>query len=159
MCSSDLGDGTSVFLKNNERIFAPSFGKTEFLNNPVDLNNLKNKVVLVNVWGSWCSPCRKEAPELEELFLKFKNNNVVFVGINIRDSKVAANKFIENFNITYTNIYDRDGILLLGFKDSLPANAIPSTILIDKNGKVAARQLGPIDKSLIQGFIEELIEE
>lgn len=153
------GDGTSVFLKNNERIFAPSFEKTEFLNNPVDLNNLKNKVVLVNVWGSWCSPCRKEAPELEELFLKFKNKNVVFVGINIRDSKVAANKFIENFNITYTNIYDRDGILLLGFKDSLPANAIPSTILIDKNGKVAARQLGPIDKSLIQGFIEELIEE
>ena len=72
---------------------------------------------------------------------------------------MAANKFIENFNITYTNIYDRDGILLLGFKNSLPANAIPSTILIDKNGKVAARQLGPIDKSLIQGFIEELIEE
>ena len=114
---------------------------------------------MINVWGSWCSPCRKEAPELEELYLKNKANNVEFIGINIRDSKISAKRFIDNFSITYPNIYDRDGKLLLGYKDSLPANAIPSTILIDKNGLVAARQLGPIDKSLIQGFITELVEE
>ena len=129
------------------------------LSSEIDLKSLKNKVVLINVWGSWCSPCRKEAPELEELYLKNKANNVEFIGINIRDSKISAKRFIDNFSITYPNIYDRDGKLLLGYKDSLPANAIPSTILIDKNGLVAARQLGPIDKSLIQGFITELVEE
>ena len=83
----------------------------------------------------------------------------MLVGINIRDSKVAAKKFISNFGITYPNIYDRDGILLLGFKGSLPANAIPSTVLIDKRGLVAARQLGPIDRALLQGFISSLVEE
>ena len=153
------GDGTSIFLKKNERNPAPELSNVEFLSSEIDLKTLKNKVVLINVWGSWCSPCRKEAPELEELYLKNKADNVEFIGINIRDSKISANRFIENFSITYPNIFDRDGKLLLGYKDSLPANAIPSTILIDKNGLVAARQLGPIDKSLIQGFISELVEE
>lgn len=153
------GDGTSIFLNKNERKSAPELSNVEFLTSEIDLKTLKNKVVLINVWGSWCSPCRKEAPELEELYLKNKADNVEFIGINIRDSKISANRFIENFSITYPNIFDRDGKLLLGYKDSLPANAIPSTILIDKNGLVAARQLGPIDKSLIQGFISELVEE
>lgn len=153
------GDGTSVFLNISDRKPAPDLLNIEFLSSEIDLNSLKNKVVLINVWGSWCSPCRKEAPELEELYLKNKANNVEFIGINIRDSKISAKRFIDNFSITYPNIYDRDGKLLLGYKDSLPANAIPSTILIDKNGLVAARQLGPIDKSLIQGFITELVEE
>ena len=153
------GDGTSVFLKKADRKSAPELENVEFLSSEINLKSLKDKVVLINVWGSWCSPCRKEAPELEELYLKNKANNVEFIGINIRDSKISANRFIKNFSITYPNIYDRDGKLLLGYKDSLPANAIPSTILIDKNGLVAARQLGPIDKSLIQGFISELVEE
>ncbi len=153
------GDGTSIFLNKTDRKPAPELKDVEFLSSEINLNSLKNKVVLINVWGSWCSPCRKEAAELEELYLKNKANNVEFVGINIRDSKISANRFIENFSITYPNIFDRDGKLLLGYKDSLPPNAIPSTILIDKNGLVAARQLGPIDKSLIQGFISELVEE
>ncbi|MFM1826024.1 MAG: hypothetical protein RLZZ37_659 [Actinomycetota bacterium] len=153
------GNGTSVFLNKTERKPAPELKDVEFLSSEINLNSLKNKVVLINVWGSWCSPCRKEAAELEELYLKNKANNVEFIGINIRDSKISANKFIENFSITYPNIFDRDGKLLLGYKDSLPPNSIPSTILIDKNGLVAARQLGPIDKSLIQGFISELVEE
>jgi thiol-disulfide isomerase/thioredoxin len=153
------GNGTSVFLNKTERKPAPELKDVEFLSSEINLNSLKNKVVLINVWGSWCSPCRKEAAELEELYLKNKANNVEFIGINIRDSKISANRFIENFSITYPNIFDRDGKLLLGYKDSLPPNAIPSTILIDKNGLVAARQLGPIDKSLIQGFISELVEE
>lgn len=153
------GDGTSIFLNKSDRKPAPDLLNIEFLSSEIDLKSLKNKVVLINVWGSWCSPCRKEAPELEELYLKNKAKNVEFIGINIRDSKISAKRFIDNFSITYPNIYDRDGKLLLGYKDSLPANAIPSTILIDKNGLVAARQLGPIDKSLIQGFITELIKE
>ena len=122
------------------------------------IESLRGPMIL-NVWGSWCSPCRKEATELEELYLKNKDSGVQFIGINIRDSKVSAEKFVTNYEITYPNIFDRDGILLLGFKETLPANAIPSTVLIDKNGLVAARQLGPIDRALIQGFISSLVEE
>lgn len=153
------GDGTATFLKIEERNSAPELIALDFKGNSIDLKNYKNKVVVLNVWGSWCGPCRKEASELQELYLKNKDSGVEFIGINIRDSRVAAEKFITNFGITYPNIFDRDGVKLLGFKDTLPANAIPSTVLIDKDGKVAARQLGPIERALIQGFISSLVDE
>lgn len=153
------GDGSATFLKVEERESAPKLQATSFNGETIDLNSYKNKVIVLNVWGSWCAPCRKEAKEIQDLYLKNKSSGVEFIGINIRDSKVSAEKFISNFGITYPNIYDRDGVLLLGFKDSLPANAIPSTVLIDKNGLVAARQLGPIDRALIQGFISSLVDE
>ena len=153
------GDGTATFLKVEERNPAPEFTALDFNGKAINLDNYKNKVVVLNVWGSWCGPCRKEASELQELYLKNKDSGVEFIGINIRDSKVSAEKFITNFEITYPNIFDRDGVKLLGFKDTLPANAIPSTVLVDKNGKVAARQLGPIDRALVQGFISSLVDE
>jgi thiol-disulfide isomerase/thioredoxin len=153
------GNGTAVYLNSSERIAAPEIKSLDFENNKFELYALRGKVVVINVWGSWCGPCRKEARELEALYQKNKIENVDFVGINIRDSKISAESFIANFGITYKNIYDRDGVLLLGFKNSLPANAIPSTLIIDKNGKVAARQLGPIDRALLQGFISALVEE
>jgi thiol-disulfide isomerase/thioredoxin len=153
------GDGTATFLKVEERNSAPELIALDFNGNTIDLKNYKNKVVVLNVWGSWCGPCRKEARELQELYLKNKDSGVEFIGINIRDSRVSAEKFLANFGITYPNIYDRDGVKLLGFKDTLPANAIPSTVLVDKDGKVAARQLGPIERALIQGFISSLVDE
>jgi thiol-disulfide isomerase/thioredoxin len=153
------GDGTATFLKIEDRKSAPELIALDFNGKEIDLSNYKNKVVVLNVWGSWCGPCRKEAKELQELYVKNKNSGVEFIGINIRDSKVSAEKFINNFGITYPNIFDRDGVKLLGFKDTLPANAIPSTVLVDKNGKVAARQLGPIERALIQGFISSLVDE
>jgi thiol-disulfide isomerase/thioredoxin len=153
------GDGTATFLKVEDRKSAPELIALDFKGKEIDLKNYKNKVVVLNVWGSWCGPCRKEAKELQELYVKNKNSGVEFIGINIRDSRVSAEKFITNFGITYPNIFDRDGVKLLGFKDTLPANAIPSTVLVDKNGKVAARQLGPIERALIQGFISSLVDE
>lgn len=153
------GDGTATFLNVEDRKSAPELIALDFNGKEIDLKNYKNKVVVLNVWGSWCGPCRKEAKELQELYVKNKDSGVEFIGINIRDSKVSAEKFITNFGITYPNIFDRDGVKLLGFKDTLPANAIPSTVLVDKNGKVAARQLGPIERALIQGFISSLVDE
>ena len=153
------GDGTATFLNVEDRKSAPELIALDFNGKEIDLKNYKNKVVVLNVWGSWCGPCRKEAKELQELYVKNKYSGVEFIGINIRDSKVSAEKFITNFGITYPNIFDRDGVKLLGFKDTLPANAIPSTVLVDKNGKVAARQLGPIERALIQGFISSLVDE
>jgi len=153
------GDGTATFLKVEDRNLAPELIALDFNGKEIDLKNYKNKVVVLNVWGSWCGPCRKEAKKLQELYVKNKDSGVEFIGINIRDSKVSAEKFVTNFGITYPNIFDRDGIKLLGFKDTLPANAIPSTVLVDKNGKVAARQLGPIERALIQGFISSLVDE
>ena len=83
----------------------------------------------------------------------------MFLGLNTRDSLAAAKNFVERFTIEYENIEDQTGKILLEFKDTLAPNAIPTTLVLDKEGKVAARILGPVDVSLLRGFITNLLEE
>ena len=73
------GDGTATFLQINERKSAPKLASTDFNGAKISLENFKNKVVVINVWGSWCSPCRKEATELEELYLKNKDSSYCYL--------------------------------------------------------------------------------
>ena len=88
---------------------------------------------MLNVWASWCSPCRAEAPALEEL--SKANPEVQFLGVLTRDSLVAARAFVERFNITYPSLID--DALLLKFHGQLTPNAIPTTLIIDAQGNVA----------------------
>jgi thiol-disulfide isomerase/thioredoxin len=113
------------------------------------------KVALINVWASWCSPCRAEAPILEELAKKYPD--VEFVGLLTRDSIDSANAFIRRFGITFPTISDDQ--ILLGFRKSLPVAAIPTTFLIDKQGKVAARISGEVTFSSVSKLIDGLVSE
>jgi thiol-disulfide isomerase/thioredoxin len=113
------------------------------------------RVALVNVWASWCSPCRAEAPVLEDLSKEFPT--VQFVGLLTRDSIESAQAFKKRFAITYPTISDDQ--ILLGFRQSLAVAAIPTTFLIDKEGKVAARISGEITYSSIKKLLEELVNE
>lgn len=153
------GDGSSVLLPKAERKLAPEISESTFNKNQFVLSEQKGKVVVLNVWGSWCAPCRAEAKELADLARTFQDQKVVFLGINTRDSFASAQNFIERFTIEYENIEDQSGKILLKFKDTLSPNAIPTTLVLDKNGRVAARILGPVDISLLRGFITKLSEE
>ena len=110
----------------------------------------------MNVWASWCAPCRAEAPALASLADEFDGRGVQFVGLDTRDSDVSARAFVDRFEIPYPNVIDRDGRLQLLFADTLPPQAIPSTLLIDPEGRVAARALGKVTQSSLRGIIEEL---
>jgi thiol-disulfide isomerase/thioredoxin len=153
------GDGSSVLLPKAERRPAPEINEPTFNKNQFVLSEQAGNVVVLNVWGSWCAPCRAEAKELADLDRSFVNQNVVFLGINTRDSFSSAQNFIERFTIEYENIEDQSGKILLKFKDTLSPNAIPTTLVLDKEGRVAARILGPVDISLLRGFITNLLEE
>ena len=153
------GDGSSVLLARAERKLAPEIAETTFSNNQFRLSEQKGNVVVINVWGSWCAPCRAEAKELADLDRELRDQGVVFLGLNTRDSLAAAKNFVERFTIEYENIEDQSGKILLEFKDTLAPNAIPTTLVLDKEGKVAARILGPVDVSLLRGFITNLLEE
>ena len=85
----------------------------------LDLASLRGKVVVVNVWGSWCPPCREEAPVLKTVSDDLAAKDVAFVGIDTRDSDAAAKPFLDNLDLTYPNVVDEDGILLLAFKGDL----------------------------------------
>ena len=124
---------------------------------PVSLSDFAGKVVVMPVWGSWCGPCRKEAPGLALAARDLEDDGVAFLGIDSRDrNKVDVRRFLERFDIPYDSIYDEDGETLLAFRGTLPPMSIPSFVFIDADGKVAARILGPSDLSTLYGVLEDL---
>lgn len=123
----------------------------------ISLADYAGKIVVVNVWGSWCAPCRAEAPDLAEASEDLADQNVVFLGIDSRDpSKVAARAFLRRFEVPYPSIYDQGGKTLLAFRGTLTPNSIPSTVIIDEQGRVAASVLGEVSKSTLIGLVEDV---
>ncbi len=122
----------------------------------VSLEQYAGKVVVVNVWGSWCAPCRKEAPMLADAAREWADKDVAFLGINTRDqSKAAAEAFVRRFDIPYDSLYDPQGRTLLSFRDSLAMSSIPSTVVVDADGRAAGRVLGELSRSTLDGLVEE----
>lgn len=148
------GDGSLVVIDESQRQPAPEITGTTLEGKPFSLSSLRGKIAILNVWASWCAPCRAEAPVLEKTWKAQQDNGVQFIGLDTRDSDTAALSFIRKFGITYPNVIDRDGALQLRFAGTLPPEAIPSTLVIDANGKVAARALGKVSESTLLGMIE-----
>ncbi|MCH0541394.1 TlpA family protein disulfide reductase [Streptomyces sp. MUM 203J] len=128
----------------------------------LDVADLKGKVVVLNVWGSWCAPCRAEAPHFAKVSKELKPKGVEFVGINTRDPKKAkAVAFEEDYGITYPSLHDPIGkIVLNGFpKGTLMPQAIPSTVVLDREGKIAARSLKALTEKELRDLVQPLIDE
>jgi len=148
------GDGSLVVIDQSQRQSAPDITGTTLDGKPFSLAALRGKITVLNVWASWCSPCRAEAPVLEKVWQQQQGKDVQFIGLDTRDSDTSALTFIKKFGITYPNVIDRDGALQLRFSGTLPPQAIPSTLVVDANGKVAARALGKVSESTLLGMIE-----
>ena len=153
------GDGSAVVLPVAERQPAPPISGPTLDGGTWSLADHEGQIVVLNVWASWCAPCRAEAPALEQVSVETADQGVQFVGLNTRDTQAAANAFVANYGITYPNLVDDDGSLQLAFRDTLPPQSIPSTVFIDAQGQVAARVLGEIDRSRLQGIIDTLVAE
>lgn len=138
-----------------ERKAAPVAAGTSLDGDPVSTGNYPGKVVVINVWGSWCAPCRAEADDLNEAS-KATADTAAFVGINIRDAEPeTARAFVRAFNVPYPSIFDPDGKELLKFGGILPASGIPSTLVIDTEGRVAARIVGEVTKTTLVQLVED----
>jgi len=153
------GDGSVTILDPPQRQIAPDATGVDLNGDPLKLSDFAGQVVVLNVWASWCAPCRAEAGALEEVAIQFDGKGVQFIGLNTRDSNAAAQAFIRNYGVTYPSLVDTDGRIQLLFNDSLPPQAIPSTIVIDQQGKVAARALGTVTAATLRAMIEPLLEE
>jgi len=152
------GDGSIVVLAPEQRAAAPAITGTTMDARAFDLADYRGMVVVLNVWASWCAPCRAEAPVLEQVWQDVAGQGVQFIGLDTRDSPVAAQAFIDRFGITYPNVMDDAGLLQLQFRDTLPPQAIPSTVVIDAQGRVAARILGKASESSLRGVIDQVRE-
>lgn len=149
------GDGSFTLVPGAEREAAPELTGPTLDGETLSISDFKGKVIVLNVWGSWCAPCRHEAPALVEAADQTKDV-AQFVGIDTRDLDVApAQAFVRAFDITYPNIYDPDGALLLEF-GALPPKAIPSTLIIDQQYRIAARIIGEATVSTLVGAITDI---
>lgn len=147
------GNGIVTVIKASDRKVAP-----ELRGPTLDGGNyagVQDRVEVMNVWASWCSPCRAEAPALQELSVKYPNAQ--FVGVLTRDSLVPARAFVERFGLTYPTIID--DAILAKFSGLLSVNAIPTTLIIDKQGRLAARISGEITYSSMADLLEKLTNE
>jgi thiol-disulfide isomerase/thioredoxin len=147
------GDGSTTFIKVSDRKIAPAISGLTLSGNQYIYS--KDKVAVVNVWASWCAPCRAEAPTLAALASKY--TDVAFIGILTRDNPATAEAFQRRFKLPYPTIIDDS--ILIGFKGSLPANAIPSTVILDKKGNVAARISGTVTVAGLSNIIEKVSNE
>lgn len=147
------GNGSVSYIKQSDRIAAPQLSGMTLSGKNYTFSG--GQVAVVNVWASWCAPCRAEAPTLKALSEKY--TDVAFIGILTRDNPVNAEAFERRFAIPYPTLIDDS--VLIGFRRSLPANAIPSTVVIDKNGNVAARISGQVTVASLSEVIEKVSGE
>ncbi|NXY96003.1 TlpA family protein disulfide reductase [Streptomyces sp. BR123] len=146
-----------------DRVAAPKLDGETVDGESLDTTALKGKVVVLNVWGSWCPPCRNEAKYFAKVSKELADAGkpVAFVGINTRDnSKQNAAAFEETYGITFPSLYDPDGKLMLRFPaGTLNPQAIPSTIVLDKEGRIAARTLAAVNEEQLRSMIDPLLAE
>ena len=153
------GDGSVRVVPAAERKSPVTLAGTTIDGKPLDLADYRGKVVVVNVWGSWCDPCQREAAGLQAAWAARQAKPVQFVGIDIRDQPAAARAFQRKKGVTYPSIDGSDGSALLAFRGSLPPSAIPSTLVLDARGRVAARVLGPVTERTLTGLVDDTLAE
>ncbi|MEU2283825.1 TlpA disulfide reductase family protein [Streptomyces sp. NPDC013178] len=153
-------DGIST-VEKGKRDAAPDLSGKTVDGKQLDVASYKGKIVVLNVWGSWCAPCRAEAPNFEKVYKDLQSKGVQFVGINTRDTKAAnALAFEKQQGVTYPSLYDPTGRLMLRFKKgTLNLQAIPSTLVLDREGKVAARSLAALSEDKLRKMIAPVLAE
>lgn len=154
------GDGTVTEFATESRPGFESFSGVTESGAVLDSSALAGSVVVMNWWYSACAPCRAEAADLALLHEEFLDQGVQFVGVNVRDSAETALAFDRNFNIGFPSIMDaQSGAASLAFTGVVSPQAVPTTIVIDREGKVASRILGRIDPSILRTLIQSVVDE
>ncbi|MDH6535896.1 TlpA disulfide reductase family protein [Aurantimicrobium minutum] len=154
------GDGsvTEITLENRGDVISFS-GETETGATVSSADYLGN-VLVVNFWYAGCAPCRAEAPDLEQVYKETSPQGVNFLGVNVRDQAATIDSFNQRFGITYQSIIDQDGQAQLAFAAQVPPNAVPTTLVLDAQGRVAARILGQLkDPSILSTLIKDISAE
>ncbi|WP_420481464.1 TlpA family protein disulfide reductase [Arthrobacter jiangjiafuii] len=151
------GDGSVTEYAAEARGAAVQFEGTLFDGTAVSATEFAGNVVVLNFWYAACAPCRKEAPDLVELHDQFASEGARFYGVNIRDERNTAEAFERSFKIPYPSFQDKDGGILLAMTQFVPPSAVPTTLVLDREGRVAARILGLADKSTLKALISDAL--
>ena len=156
------GDGAVVQAPADQREAPVEFAGTLDTGDAVDSADMLGDVVVVNFWYASCPPCRVEAPDLEALHTQYDGDDVTFVGVNVSDDAGTSRAFAKEFGVTYPSIVDVDdnGVQLAFADGTLRPNSVPTTLVLDKQGRVAARFSGLITSpSVVADIVDQLLAE
>lgn len=120
--------------------------------------NYQDTVLVLNFWGSWCAPCRVETPEFQRVFADLGDQGASFLGVAVKDQRQLAQAFYDDFGITYPSLFDPSGEVALAFRD-FPANVVPTTILIDRQNRVAATYVAVVPEADLRRALQVLLAE
>ncbi|MEU0599307.1 TlpA disulfide reductase family protein [Streptomyces sp. NPDC006393] len=153
-------DGIAT-VKKGDRKPAPDLSGRTIDGKQLDITSYKGKVVVLNVWGSWCAPCRAEAPNLVKVAKDTAGKGVQFVGINTRDTSTQpALAFEKRYGVPFPSLYDPSGKLMLRFKKgTLNPQLIPTTIVVDRDGNIAARALQALSEEKLRKMLDPVVAE
>ena len=153
------GDGSATVFDQGEREPAPDVTGTTFEGDELSLSDYAGEILVLNVWASWCGPCRAEQPVLDEVHAEYGDLGVDFLGVNIKDNETAAIAYTANKGVLYPSLHDQPGEIPQAFRDTVPPRAIPSTLVIDPDGNIAARVIGPTTYGQLTGLLDPLVVE
>lgn len=153
------GDGSVTEYAPAERGEPVQVEGTLYSGETVSAGDWPGQVTVLNFWYAACAPCREEAPDLVALHDEYQPEGVEFYGVNIRDGQQNAEAFERNFGIPYPSFNDSDGGVLLSMTSYVPPQAVPTTIVLDKEGRVSARILGLADKGTLSALIDSALAE
>ncbi|OPG11839.1 oxidoreductase [Microbispora sp. GKU 823] len=151
------GDGRVEFFAAAQRHKAPVIEGKTLDGGTATLT--AGKVHVLNFWASWCAPCRAEAPTLKDIAATTKSKGVEFLGVNFKDLEASAQAYDRAVQPGYPSIYDQSGKVLLQFQGTVPPAAIPSTLIIDSQGRIAARALGAVKYDDLLSAVTKVTDE
>ena len=153
------GDGTIERLGLDQRLTPLTLSGTTLQGIPWKVADASDKVLVLNVWGSWCGPCVAEMPHLQEVWAQMSTAGlpVQFMGVNYRDGAETANAFVRANKVTYPSLQDDGGRTLLALRGK--ANTTPTTLVLDRRGRIAARVSGPVSAATLTGLVKDVLGE
>jgi peroxiredoxin len=153
------GTPAGEVIPPDERAAAPEFSGQLLGGGEFSSTELAGDVAVLNFWGSWCGPCRIETPEFQDVYADVRDDGVQFLGLNVKETNEQfATAFVERFGIEFPSLYDPRGEVALAFR-GYPANAIPSTIVLDADGRVAAVYTGTVSKADLRSVVDAILGE
>jgi thiol-disulfide isomerase/thioredoxin len=140
---TDVAGSTSAVLYSaGHRPLAPDFTGTTLTGARLKFSSYRGQVVVLNFWGSWCGPCRAEAPTLAVTAQQYRPDGVAFLGVDVRDTRASALAFARDFGVTYPSVSDPGSVITLDFTAVVPIAGTPTTLVIDRTGHIAGAVFG-----------------
>lgn len=152
------GEGVTTEIPPEKRGAALDFSGTTYAGEKFAAADHRGTVMVLNVWYASCPPCRKEAPDLQAIHAEHPKD-VQFIGVNIRDEAGPAQAFEKAHGITYPSLPDPDASIMYALRGQVAPNAVPSTLVLDREGRVAARISGAADPSVLRAMLDRVLSE